>query len=50
MYLARRQLTDVTSVAIAVVTVGVLVKFKKIPEPFIILVAAIAGFLIKNYL
>jgi chromate transporter len=48
--LARRQLTDVTSVAIAVVTIGVLLKFKKIPEPFIILVAAIAGLLIKNYL
>jgi chromate transporter len=48
--LARRQLTDVTSVAIAVVTIGVLLKLKKIPEPLIILVAAIAGLLIKNYL
>ena len=48
--LARRQLTDTTSLAIAIITIGVLLKFKKIQEPFIILVAAIVGLLIKNYL
>jgi len=48
--LARRQLTDTTSLAIAIITIGVLLKFKKIQEPFIIIVAAIVGLLIKNYL
>ena len=48
--LARRQITDTTSLAIAIITIGVLLKFKKIQEPFIIIVAAIVGLLIKNYL
>jgi chromate transporter len=48
--LAKRQLTDITSGAIAVITILVLLRFKKIQEPFVILVAAIAGLLIKNVL
>ena len=48
--LGNRQLTDITSVALAVVTILVLLRFKKIQEPFVILVAAILGLLIKNYL
>ncbi len=48
--LAKRQLTDITSIVLAAITIGVLLKFKKIPEPLIILVAAMAGLLIKNYL
>ncbi len=48
--LARRQLTDLTALALAVITVILLLRFKKIQEPFIILAAAIAGLLIKNYL
>jgi chromate transporter len=47
--LGKRQITDLTSVAIAVVTVLVLLRFKKIQEPFIIIAAAIVGLLIKNY-
>ena len=48
--LAKRQLTDITSAVMAVITILILLKFKKIQEPFVILAAAIAGLLIKNYL
>ena len=48
--LAKRQLTDIISVVLALITIGVLLKFKKIKEPFVILVAAILGLLIKNFL
>jgi chromate transporter len=48
LVLAKRQLTDVTSCAIAVATILVLLKFKKIPEPLIIVVAAMLGLLIKS--
>ncbi|MCS3795123.1 chromate transporter [Niastella sp. OAS944] len=48
LVLAKRQLTDVISCAIAVVTILVLLKFKKIPEPVIIVVAALLGLLIKS--
>lgn len=48
LVLAKRQLTDVISCAIAVVTMLVLLKFKKIPEPVIIVVAALLGLLIKS--
>lgn len=48
LVLAKRQLTDVISCLIAVVTILVLLKFKKIPEPVIILIAALLGLLIKS--
>jgi chromate transporter len=48
--LAKRQLTDWTTVALAVLTILVILKYKKIPEPFIIIAAAIAGLLVKVYL
>jgi chromate transporter len=47
--LGKRQLTDVTSGAIAVITMLLLLRFKKMQEPFIILAAAILGLLIKNF-
>jgi chromate transporter len=47
--LGKRQLTDVTSVALTIITILVLLKFKKLQEPYIILVAAILGLLIKNW-
>jgi chromate transporter len=50
LVLGKRQLTDITSVIIALITIAVLLKFKKIQEPFVILAAAIAGFVIKNFL
>jgi chromate transporter len=50
LVLAKRQLTDVVSVAIALVTIGVLLKFKKIQEPVIIVVAALLGLVLKTWL
>jgi chromate transporter len=47
--LAKRQLTDLTSVVMAIAAVVVLLRFKKIQEPIGILAAAIAGLIIKNY-
>lgn len=47
--LARRQFTDLVSVGIALATVLILLRFKKVPEPVIIVVAALLGLLIKSY-
>jgi chromate transporter len=47
--LGKRQLTDLTSVAIALITILLLLKFKKIQEPFIILAAALIGLILKNW-
>jgi chromate transporter len=49
LVLAKRQLTDVTSVLITLTTILVLLRFKKLQEPLIILVAAVIGLLIKNW-
>ena len=46
--LAKRQFTDITSVVLAALTILVLLRFKKIQEPLIILVAALIGLLIKT--
>jgi len=46
--LAKRQFTDVPSVAIALAAILLLLKFKKIQEPLIILGAAFIGLLLKN--
>jgi chromate transporter len=43
-------LTDLISVTIALVTVLILLRFKKVQEPLIILAAAILGLLIKAWL
>jgi len=45
--LAKRQFTDMPSVLIALVAILILIRFKKIQEPFIILVAALTGLLLK---
>ena len=50
LVLGKRMISDVPSILIALATVGVLLKFKKIPEPLIILVAAILGVLIKTWI
>jgi len=47
--LAKRQISDMISVVIAALTIIVLVKFKKLPEPVIILAAAGAGLAIKFF-
>jgi chromate transporter len=48
--LAKRQLSDVTAVFIALATMLVLLRFKKVQEPLIILVAALVGLLIKYWM
>jgi chromate transporter len=47
--LAKRQLTDLVSVAIAIVTLLILLRFKKLQEPVVIIVAALLGLLIKSW-
>jgi chromate transporter len=46
--LTKRQITDITSIILAALTILVLLNFKKVQEPFIILAAAIAGLILKN--
>jgi chromate transporter len=48
--LAKRQLTDISALLIAVITIFGLVRFKKLKEPVIILLAALIGWLIKSRL
>jgi len=45
--LGRRALVDIPTVLIAVVTMAVILKVKKVPEPAIIVVAGIIGMLLK---
>lgn len=45
--LAKRQLIDYVSFSIAILTILILLRFKKLPEPLIILAAALLGLLIK---
>ncbi len=44
--IGQRSITDWVTAALAVITVAVLWHFKKLPEPVVVLVAAIAGLLI----
>lgn len=46
--LGKRQLTDMTSCVIAILTIVTLLRYKKLPEPLVILIAAFTGLLIKN--
>jgi chromate transporter len=48
--LAKRQFIDTPSVVITLMAIIILLRFKKIPEPLIILIAALAGLLIKTWL
>jgi chromate transporter len=50
LVLSKRTLTDIPTIIIALSTIGLLVKFKKIQEPYIIIVAALTGILIKLFL
>lgn len=45
--LGRRALFDLPTVLIALVTMGLLIRFKKLQEPLIILLAGLAGVLLK---
>jgi chromate transporter len=46
--LGRRALVDVVSVAIAVTSLAVLWRWRKVPEPLLILAAAVAGVLLEH--
>ncbi|HEY5918372.1 MAG TPA: chromate transporter [Chryseolinea sp.] len=48
LVLGKRMLSDIPSVVIAMATIWILLRFKKIPEPLIILVAALLGVAIKT--
>ncbi|MGH8701887.1 MAG: chromate transporter, partial [Burkholderiales bacterium] len=45
--LGRRALIDVPTVLIALATLGLLIEFKKINEPLVIVAAGVAGLLLK---
>jgi chromate transporter len=47
LVLGKRTLTDIPTVLIAVATAGILLRFKKLQEPFVILAAAVVGILLK---
>jgi chromate transporter len=47
LVLAKRQITDFVSAAIALTTIFILFRFKKLQEPYIILVAALVGILLR---
>ena len=49
LVLCKRTLLDIPTVLIAITTAGVLFKFKKLKEPFVILVAALVGILLKMF-
>ena len=46
--LGRRALVDVTTVAIAVAAWLVFTRFKKVPEPLVIVVAGVAGLVLHR--
>jgi chromate transporter len=46
LVIAQRTLTDVLTVAMALVTAGLLWRFKKLPDPLIVLAAALLGLLL----
>ncbi len=48
--LAKRSLIDLPTIAIAFTTAGLLIKFKKLPEPVIIIFAAIIAAILKTYI
>lgn len=50
LVLGKRTLTDVPTIIIAITTACILLKFKKLQEPFVILAAAAIGILLKLFL
>jgi len=48
--IATRSITDLATILITIATVFVLLYFKKIQEPYIIIVAAIIGLILKTFL
>ena len=50
LVLGKRTLIDIPTIVIAVSTIVVLFRFKKLPEPVIIIIAALVGVVVKVYL
>ncbi len=50
MVLGQRSITDAVTAGMALVTAGVLWRFKKLPEPVIVLVAALVGLVVRPLL
>lgn len=48
--LAKRQLTDNSAMVIALATILILVRFKKLHEPLVILAAALIGLMLRSWL
>jgi len=48
--LVKQQFINAPSMIIALVTILVLLRFKKVQEPFVILAAALVGLAIKHWL
>ena len=46
LVLAKRTLVDLPTIAIALTTAAILFRFKKIPEPYIIVAAALVGLML----
>ncbi|MCX5745324.1 MAG: chromate efflux transporter [Proteobacteria bacterium] len=46
--LGRRAIVDLPTIAIALATLGVLVRWKKLPEPVVILAAGVLGFVLSR--
>jgi len=50
LVLGKRTLTDLPTLALALITAIILFRFKKLPEPLVIGVAAFAGIILKTWL
>jgi chromate transporter len=50
LVLGKRTLTDLPTLALAIITAAVLFRFKKLPEPLVIAIAALVGIVLKTWL
>jgi chromate transporter len=48
--LGKRTLTDIPTFVIAIVTAAILFRYKKLQEPYVILIAAMIGIILKTFL
>jgi chromate transporter len=50
LVLGKRTLTDIPTLLIAIATVTILFRFRKLQEPYVIIAAALTGIILKNWL
>jgi chromate transporter len=48
--IAKRTLTDIPTMIVAIATAAILFKFKKLQEPYVIIAAALVGIILKTIL